>query len=234
MPTGRPVAYHEPMSLDSGRIAENLRGIRHRIADAAQRAGRHGDEVRLVAVTKTVGPQAARVLYDLGVRHFAENRVEGARQKVEALPGDAVWHCIGNLQRRKVREAVSLFARLDGVDRIALAEELQKRLAQCDAHKEVLLEVNVSGEASKHGFSLPELGVVLDSVRLMDRLRVVGLMTMAPFEAPEELLRKVFRGLREAADCHGLPVRSMGMTDDFEIAIEEGATEVRIGRALFA
>lgn len=234
MPLPCTTAYRETMGVDSERIAENLREIRHRMAQAAQRAGRHGDDVRLVAVTKTVGPEAARVLYDLGVRHFAENRVEGARQKVEALPGDAVWHCIGNLQRRKVREAVSLFARLDGVDRIALAEELQKRLMQCDAHKEVLLEVNVSGEASKHGFSLPALGGALDAVRLMDRLRVVGLMTMAPFDAPEELLRSIFRGLREVADGHGLPVRSMGMTDDFEIAIEEGATEVRIGRALFA
>jgi pyridoxal phosphate enzyme (YggS family) len=228
------MAYHGPVPSKSERIAENLRDIQRRMEAAALRSGRRGEAITLVAVTKTVGPAEAQLLYDLGIRHFAENRVEGARPKVEALPEDAVWHCIGNLQRRKVREAVSLFARLDGVDRISLVEELQKRLDQADAHKDVLLEINISGESSKHGFSAQEIAEALDSVRQMNRLRVIGLMTMAPFDAPEEVLRSVFRGLREAADRHGLPVRSMGMTDDFEIAIEEGATEVRIGRALFA
>lgn len=223
-----------PSSLVSkDQIASNLVAIQSRIVAAAEGAGRAADSVTLIAVTKSVGVREVEILYELGVRHFGENRPEDCGGKVAVLPADAVWHEIGNLQRRKAKTAVALFQRIDAVDRLELAEELQKRCEELQLQRGVLIEVNVSGEAAKHGVSPGEVGEMLASIRTLPSLTVHGLMTMAPFDAPESVLRPVFSGLRQLAEQHALPVVSMGMTDDFELAIAEGATEVRIGRALF-
>ncbi|MCK5862386.1 MAG: YggS family pyridoxal phosphate-dependent enzyme [Candidatus Hydrogenedentes bacterium] len=215
------------------KIAHNLFEIRNRIAEAAKRTHRDPESVTLIAVTKTVGIEEIRILYDLGIRHFGENRLESATPKIQYLPKDICWHFIAPVQSRKARDVVSLFQIADALDRIKIAPVLQRRCEEQDSTLEILVEINVSGEASKHGFTAEELPDVLRQVSSLDRLRLTGLMTMAPFGAPEDSIRDYFRKLNTLADSHTLAERSMGMTDDFEIAIEEGATQVRIGRALF-
>lgn len=216
------------------RIAENVGDVLRRMAKAATRAGRDPQKVMLVAVTKTAGIAEIQALLGCGITQLGENRVETARAKIETIGPAAQWHMIGNIQRRRAREVVALFDAVDAVDRVALAEALQRRCEEQDRILDVLIEVNVSGEAVKHGFSPDALADGLRQMAFFDRLQVQGLMTMAPFGAPPELLRQVFGGLRELAGAHGLRELSMGMSDDFEIAIEEGATQVRIGSALFA
>ena len=215
------------------RIAHNLNIIQRRIADAAARSGRNPADVTLVAVTKTVGVEEIRALYDLGVRDFGENRLESALPKIEALPKDICWHFIAPVQTRKAREVVASFNIAEAVDRVKIAEALQKRCEEQDKTLEIMVEVNVTGEESKHGFAPEELSAIIMQIRNLDRLNLKGLMTMAPFDAPEDVIRNCFRRLNALADEFALLQRSMGMTDDFEIAIEEGATQVRIGRALF-
>jgi len=214
-------------------IAHNLNIIQRRIADAAARSGRNPTDVTLVAVTKTVGVDEIQALYDLGVRDFGENRLESALPKIETLPKDICWHFIAPVQSRKTKDVVALFRIVEAVDRIKIAEALQQLCEEHGKKLEILVEVNVTGEESKHGFSPDELPEVVREMRPLDRLQLKGLMTMAPFDAPEDVIRNCFRRLNSLADEYALPQRSMGMTDDFEIAIEEGATQVRIGRALF-
>ena len=215
------------------RIARNLAGIRRRIAEAAARAGRDAASVRLIAVTKTVGLTEIQALLDAGVMEMGESRVEVAGPKIEAAGKGIVWHMIGPLQTRKAPEVVAAFSHFDAIDRMRAAEALQCRCEEQDRALRVLVEINVSGEGSKHGFESAELPLILEEMRGFDRLHLEGLMTMAPFGAEDRFLRKCFRSLKQLADAHGLTELSMGMTDDFEIAIEEGATQVRIGRALF-
>ncbi len=217
----------------SDRIAHNLEIIRDRIAAAAVRAGRAPDAVRLVAVTKTVGLAEIQALHDLGVCDIGENRLEAAQPKIAAAPADIRWHFIAPIQSRKAKDIVALFSVAEALDRVKVAEALQRRCEEQDRTIEVMIEVNVTGEASKHGFRPSEMPTAVAAIRKMDRLNLTGLMTMAPFGAPESVLRDCFRGLKALADDAGLPERSMGMSDDFEIAIEEGATQVRIGSALF-
>ena len=215
------------------RIAKNLADIQGRMADAAARAGRSPDSIRLVAVTKTVGVEEARALQGLGITDFGENRVEVGQKKIEAMP-DVCWHMIGNVQRRKARDVVALFDTVDAIDRLSLATALQQRCDEQDKNIDALVEVNMSGEESKHGFTPETLNQALSEITSYNRLNITGLMTMAPFGAESQYIRSLFRKLKETADAHGLPELSMGMTDDFEIAIEEGATQIRVGRALFA
>lgn len=215
-------------------IERNHAAIRDRMAAAARRAGRSAESVRLVAVTKTVGVDAIRALLDLGVTELGENRVELARPKIEVLTGTpARWHMIGSVQRRKAKDVAACFDFVDAVDRVELAEALQRRCEELDRRLHILIEVNVSGEVQKHGFAPVQLEGALRALAAYDRLRVDGLMTMAPLDAPEAVVRSVFGGLRQQAQRLGLPELSMGMSGDFEIAIEEGATQVRIGAALF-
>jgi len=221
------------LTVPRQRIERSVFSIRQRIAAAAERVGRRAGEVCLVAVTKTVGPEEIAVLRELGIMDFGENRVEQIRPKLEQIGTSVCWHMIGSIQRRKARDVAAFFDTVDSVDRVELAEVLQRRCEELDKRLRVLLEVNVSGETQKHGFNPESLGSVLGVLKGFDRLMVEGLMTMAPLDAPEVVLRSVFRGLRQLAEAHGLRELSMGMTDDFEIAIEEGATQVRIGRALF-
>lgn len=214
-------------------LQHNLDAVRQRITAAAARAGRSADAVRLVAVTKTVDLDIVRGLWDLGVIDFGENRIEGARAKVEQIPAPVTWHMIGPVQRRKARETAALFDTVDSIDRVEAAEALQHRCEEQDTQIRALVEVNVSGEASKHGFAPESLDEALEAMAGFDRVLVEGLMTMAPFDPPEAILRRVFSRLREMAVSRQLPEISMGMSDDYEIAVEEGATQVRIGRVLF-
>ena len=215
-------------------IKRNLDAITARMAAAAARANRRPEGIRLVAVTKTEDLETIQALVALDVFDLAENRIESAREKIESLRGSGIrWHMIGPVQRRKAKDVAAYFDTVDAVDRFEVAEALQRRCEECGRCLDVLLEVNVSGEQQKHGFEPAAVPEVLNAVRAFDRLRVNGLMTMAPIDAPEKVLRSVFGGLaRLARECH-LPEISMGMSDDFEIAIEEGATQVRIGSALF-
>jgi len=224
-------------------IATNLQRVRERIAAAAERVGRDPAEGTLVAVTKTHPPEVIRAAYELGLRHFGENRVEEAAGKVGELPEDITWHMVGHLQSRKAAPAVDLFDIVHSVDRVKLARRLDRFCAARGRTMPVLLEVNVSGEASKYGFPIADrdtLEAAIAEILTLPHVRIEGLMTMAPIVADPEDARPVFRGLRELRDA--LATRfpqvewrhlSMGMTDDFEVAIEEGATIVRIGRAIF-
>jgi len=215
-------------------IESNLRDIRARAAAAAERAGRNPEGVTLIAVSKSVGLDEIHALRALGVRHFGENRVDVARAKRDALADpELVWHMIGNVQRRKTREVLEVFDRIDALDRISLAESIQTRCLELDTHAVVLVEVNVSGEAQKLGISPAELPGLLAALAEMDRIHVRGLLTMAPYDAAPTEISRIFTGLTSLARKHNLPDVSMGMSNDFELAIAAGATEVRVGSALF-
>jgi pyridoxal phosphate enzyme (YggS family) len=220
-------------------IRRNLERIRARMAAAAARAGRRAEDVTLVAVTKSVGPDEVRALHDLGLRDFGENRVQELQRKQQALPGlDARWHLIGHLQTNKVRKVVGAVEMLHSLDSIRLAETVEREAAARQTVLTCLAEVNVSGEESKGGVPPDWLGPLLDAAAHMPHLRVLGLMTMAPLAPQPEAARPVFRRLRELRDRHAaahvhLTRLSMGMTQDFETAIDEGADFVRIGTALF-
>lgn len=243
----------------SREIAVNLERVQKRIAVAAQRVGRSPQEVILVAVTKMQPLAAVQVAYRLGIRHFGENRVEEGIPKMHALMaalGEGLqpeerpaWHMIGHIQHRKTAQAVH-FDMIHSLDSLRLAERLEARAAALERVIPVLLECNVSGEASKYGFPLAdwqrdrEVRVeFVQTVRTISRLphlQLQGLMTMAPIVPEAELARPVFASLRALRELlrQELPDidwrhLSMGMTDDFEVAIEEGATMVRIGRAIF-
>jgi len=216
-------------------VAERLQAVRLRIADACARAGRSPDEVTLVAVTKGFPPEAVREAAAAGVRHFGENRIQEAQAKLPAL-GDLspkpTWHMVGHLQTNKVKTALNLFDIIQSVDSFHLAEAINRRAPQPD-RVPVLLEVNVAAEPAKYGFSPDELPSQAEAIRRLPGLDVRGLMTVAPMTDDRERLRPIFRRLRQLAQSLQLPELSMGMTDDFETAVEEGATIVRVGRAIF-
>ena len=221
------------------KIATNVEAIRARIAAACERAGRDTAEVRLVAVSKKFTTEVIREATDAGLTLFGENRIQEAKIKIPDCPGHLRWHFIGNLQTNKCRDAVVLFEMVHAVDSLRLAEELDKRCEQAGKVMPVLLEVNVSGEGSKHGF-LPEAAVeAVEAFPNFPQLELHGLMTMAPFTRQPESTRPFFRKLVETrTDCEDklgapLPELSMGMSGDFEVAVEEGATLVRLGTALF-
>ncbi len=229
-----------PQIMDAETLERNLRQVRERIARAAERAGRDPAEVTLVAVTKTVPVEVIRLAYDLGLRDFGENRVEEALPKARELPSDIRWHCIGHVQRRKARLAVELSHLLHSVDSVRLAERLQRFCEDLDRDLPILLEVNISGEETKYGFRPEEVAGAIPEIAACGRLHIQGLMTIAPLVADPEEARPCFRALREMRDALaaqypdlGWQHLSMGMTGDFEVAVEEGATLVRIGQALF-
>ena len=223
----------------SGGIEQRLAAIRERMERACGRAGRDPETVRLLAVSKTQGPEAVTAALAAGLADFGENRVQEARQKIPQCPAAAHWHLVGHLQTNKAREAVRLFERIHAVDSPRLLETLE-RLCQDEGRAlPVFLEVNVSGERSKFGISPAELPGVLRAAGSLFRVRVEGLMTIPPIAEDPAEARPFFRALRELRDrmqdeC-GLPLPelSMGMSHDFEVAIEEGATWVRVGTSLF-
>jgi hypothetical protein len=222
-------------------VAARLAALRARIEAAARRAGRDPGAVRLVGAAKKQPVARVAAAVRAGLRDLGENYVQEAvtmRAALAAaldpaLAGALVWHGIGHLQRNKARDAVACFDWLHGVDGEALARELAKRAAQAERTIPVLLQVNLSGEASKSGVAEAELPALLDAARGLAHLRVVGLMTMPAPDPDPEQARPAFARLRELAERHGLAELSMGMSDDFEVAVEEGATLVRIGTALF-
>ncbi len=226
-------------------IAENLLRIQEHIANAAIRAGRDPGEITLVAVSKTQPVEAILEAYAAGVRHFGENRVEEAAEKIPVVNAQAsgiTWHLIGHLQSRKAKDAASLFDFIHSIDSVTLAEKLDARVAAIDTLRAIpiLLEVNVSGEVTKSGFASQDLFVAVESILQLKHLDAQGLMTIAPIVPTDEQARPHFRALRELRDelRRQFPARawqhlSMGMTDDFEAAIAEGATIIRIGRAIF-
>lgn len=221
-------------------IADNLLKIEQEIQDSCALVHRDPKEVTLVAVTKSVDSATAEKLIEQGVKNCAENRVDKLLQKKQDLVNypDVKWHLIGNLQRRKVKLIINEIDCFHALDSLKLAEEIQKRATK---PLDCFVEVNVSGEASKYGFSPEELVPFIESLVALSKIKVVGLMTMAPKEASAKQIRKVFGTLKELRDlvhskgfshapCTEL---SMGMSQDFQLAIEEGATFIRVGTALF-
>jgi hypothetical protein len=220
-------------------IAENLAAIRGRIDAAALRAGRDPFAVELVAVSKTHPAERILEAAEEGQVIFGENRVQEALVKIPALPGRLRWHLIGHLQSNKVRKALPLFELIHGVDSAELARDIDRIGGELGLHPRVLLEVNVSGEGSKHGFEPEALERQLDGLLSLPRVQVEGFMTMAPLAPEAEASRPFFAKLRELRDRLAvragipLPILSMGMSGDFEVAVEEGATLVRVGSSIF-
>lgn len=221
-------------------IFANVAALRARIDAAARRGGRNPADVRLIAVSKTFPAEAIAAVLAAGVRDIGENRVQEAEAKRAQLPAGAasstesgplpVWHLIGHLQTNKVKTALRVFDILQSIDSIRLAGAVSR---QATAPVEVLLEVNVAGEASKFGFAPADVPAAVEQVARLTHLRLIGLMTVAPLVNDPQELRPLFRTMRGLRDATGLTELSMGMSGDFEVAIEEGATMVRVGRALF-
>jgi len=217
-----------------------LERVNARVAAACARVGRNPDDVEIVAVTKTHGAEVVAEAWNAGLRIVGENKVQEAAWKKPASPAGPVWHLIGHLQGNKVRHALELFDFIHSVDSVKLADRLNAVADEIGASPHVLFEVNVSGEKSKSGMKPEEVRTALEHVmRACPRVTVEGLMTMAPFAEDPEEARPYFRRLRELRDTLerelgiGLPRLSMGMSGDFEVAIEEGATWVRLGTVLF-
>jgi pyridoxal phosphate enzyme (YggS family) len=219
-------------------IAQNLELVKRRITAAALRAGRDPGAVRLVAVSKTMPVERLQEAVAAGQRLFGENYLQEARGKIAALPEAVSWHFIGHLQSNKARGAVELFELIHGVDRLKLARALDAAAASLDKVQDILVQVNLAGEASKSGAAPETAPELLRQISRLSRLKVRGLMTMPPF-LPPEAVRPYFHALRElrehCRDLTGLPLPelSMGMSGDFEVAVEEGATLVRVGTAIF-
>ena len=214
-------------------IRANLESAKRRIAQACQRMGRASEEVTLVAVTKGVEPSVITEAFNLGIRDFGENRIQEAEEKIRLLADlqpHPAWHMVGHLQSNKAKSALALFDIIHSIDSIKLAELLSRHTQK---RMPVLLQVNVSGEASKSGFSVAEIGQAVEAISRLPNIEVKGLMTIAPIVSYAEDVRPVFKKLHELRDSFGLEHLSMGMTDDFEVAVEEGATMVRLGRAIF-
>ena len=220
-------------------IAENLDSIRQRIAAACARAGRAAESVTLLAVSKSHPPETIRAAVDDGQIYFGENKIQEAKAKIPLCPGKARWQFIGHLQSNKVRDAVELFELIQGVDSLAIAQEISKRAAQAGKTMPILIEVNVAGEASKFGYAPEKLLAELNELNALPRIEIHGLMAIPPYTPLPEKARPYFQKLRALkVECEKilgapLPHLSMGMSGDFEVAIEEGATIVRVGRALF-
>jgi PLP dependent protein len=231
-----PEAKEVPVS-----IADNLKAIRGRIADAALRAGRDPASVRLVAVSKTKPAAAIAQAHACGQVIFGENYVQELVAKTGELPEGISWHFIGNLQSNKVRQIAGLVDMIHSVDRILLAREIDRQLGELGRCCDILIQVNISREATKGGTSCAELLDLVREIAALPQLRIKGLMTMPPFFDDPEAARPYFKALRElaqeveAAGIAGVEMAelSMGMSGDFEAAIEEGATLVRVGSALF-
>ncbi len=214
-------------------VAAGADRVRNRIARACERAGRDAASVTLVAVSKGQPVEAVRAAAEAGIRQFGENRIQEALPKIEEATAsgvEATWHLVGHLQSNKAKAAAGAFAVIHSVDSARLLARLD---AAAPAPRDVLLQVNVAAEAQKQGVAPDEVGALIEAARAASGLRLRGLMTIAPIAADPEDVRPVFRELRALAERFALPDLSMGMTDDFEVAIEEGATLVRVGRAIF-
>jgi PLP dependent protein len=220
-------------------LHDNLDSIQQRIRAACERAGRAASSVTLLAVTKGQPPDVVNEAAKLGLTFFGENKIQEAKGKIPLCSGRLRWQMIGHLQSNKVRDAVELFEMIQSVDSLSIAEEINKRADQSAKTMPILLEVNLAGEASKFGYAPERLLADLATINALPRVEIHGLMTVPPYTADPQRLRPIFGQMRElkqrceAALGAPLPHLSMGMSGDFEIAIEEGATIVRVGTALF-
>ena len=220
-------------------IEGNLDRVRSAIATAAEKSGRHPEDIQLVAVSKTHPAESVHAALDAGQILFGESRVQEARAKIPLLPSSLRWHFIGHLQKNKIRHALPLFELLQSIDSLALAQDVDRIAGEDGLRPHVLLEVNVAGEGSKFGFRPDALRAQLEALLQLSRLTIEGLMTIPPLAPEAEASRKYFAALRELRDVLErefrvqLPQLSMGMSDDFPVAIEEGATLVRVGTAIF-
>ena len=221
----------------TGGIRNRIRSIQERISASAVRSGRSPEAVTLIAVTKTVPSERVLEAYEAGLRHFGENRVQEALPKIAALPSDIHWHLIGRLQSNKINKILGRFGIIHSVDSVALGEDLSRRLS--GSRQEILLEVNTSGEGTKAGVETHRALETARVLRGLPGLVVRGLMTIGPLTEEGERRRDAFRRLREVFEAirieagPGFDILSMGMSSDFEEAIEQGSTHVRVGTALF-
>ena len=222
-------------------LRENLQEVEERIQEACRRAGRDRSEVTLVAVSKTKPVAILQEAYDLGVRVFGENKVQEIREKYEALPKDIEWHMIGHLQTNKVKYIVDKVRLIHSVDSLRLAEVIEKEAEKHNRIVDILLEVNVAEEESKFGLKMPEVIPMAEKVVQLPHIRLRGLMTIAPFVENPEKNRAIFANLHDLyvdikeknIDNGTVSIVSMGMTNDYEVAVEEGATMVRVGTGIF-
>ncbi|MFA5321158.1 MAG: YggS family pyridoxal phosphate-dependent enzyme [Smithella sp.] len=222
-------------------IIANINQVRQRIAAAAARCNRPTDSIKLLAVTKTVSPHIVKQAIDAGITAVGENYVQEAKEKIAAIGRHVQWHMIGHLQTNKAKYVVHLFDYIHSVDRMELAEEINKRAGLAGCKINILIEVNVSGEQTKNGIPAAQVSGLIKDVSVLENIAVKGLMTMAPYSNNPENSRPCFAALKTLQEdiikegIAGIHMEelSMGMTDDFETAIEEGATIVRIGRAIF-
>ena len=220
-------------------IAYNLERVRAQIAQAAAKSGRSIEDVDLVAISKTHDGEKVREAFEAGQTLFGESRVQEARVKIPDLPSSAHWHFVGHLQKNKIRHALPLFELIHSIDSLALAEDMNRIAEEEGLHPRVLLEVNVAGEGSKFGFQPDKLRAEMESLLALPRLSILGLMGIPPISDEAEFSRKYFVALRDLRDqlqseFHvDLAQLSMGMTQDYAVAVEEGATLVRVGTAIF-
>jgi len=222
-------------------IADNIRTVMDRIASAAKRAGRDPASVRLVVVTKTIDSERIKEAVDAGATILGENRVQEAKEKIEKPGALASWHLIGHLQANKARHAVKLFDLIHSVDNLELAAEIDRQAAKIGKKQNLLVEVNIAGEATKAGMAVKNAPALVREIAKHSNIAVQGLMTVPPFSEDPEDSRPYFRVLKELAESitleriPGVSMRelSMGMSGDFAVAIEEGATLVRVGTAIF-
>lgn len=220
-------------------LDERVRNVCERVSAAALKSGRAPESVVLVAVSKGQSPESVRTMSEQGLTIFAESKVQEAKIKISLCPGRLKWHMIGHLQSNKARDAAFLFEMIQSVDSLGLAEELNKAAGKRGKTLKILLEVNIAGESTKFGYRPDSVLADLSRINALPNLEIHGLMGMAPWSPEVERVRPVFRRLKELHDrCSDglgapLPVLSMGMSGDFEVAIEEGSTMVRIGTALF-
>ena len=220
-------------------VAENLERVRAQIAEAAKKSGRSVEDIELVAISKTHEAEKIRLAFDAGQQLFGESRVQEARAKIPLLPSAARWHFVGRLQKNKIRHALPLFELFHSVDSLDLARDMNRIADEEGLRRRVLLEVNVAGEGSKIGFAPETLREQMETLLELPRLTIEGLMTIPPLASEAEGSRKYFLALRELRHQFAtqfrieLPHLSMGMTGDFMVAIEEGATLVRVGTAIF-
>jgi len=222
-------------------LEKNLKSIQDKVKDACKRSGRHPEDVTLIAVSKTKPVSMLQEIYDLGIRQFGENKVQELTDKYEKLPKDISWHMIGHLQRNKVKYLIGKTTLIHSVDSLRLAEAIEAEAAKKNCLVDVLIEVNVAGEESKFGISPEEVLPLVEQIARFRHIKIKGLMTIAPFVENAEENRQYFVKLRKLSvdiaakniDNVSMRILSMGMTNDYEVAIEEGATMVRVGTGIF-
>lgn len=222
-------------------LKENLQQVENRIAQACARAGRDRSEVTLIAVSKTKPVEMLQEVYDAGIRTFGENKVQEICEKYGKLPSDIKWHMIGHLQRNKVRQVIDKAALIHSVDSYRLAQEISVQAQKNNLQMPILIEVNIAQEESKFGISADETIQLVEEIAALPNLKIMGLMTIAPYVVDAEENRLYFRQIKQLSvdiknkniDNVSMDILSMGMTGDYEVAIEEGATMVRVGTGIF-